>query len=659
MPAEHVRFDAIPFQCSFLPALFCRHVRMLTIVLLPLFTLSSASAAPPDTLSIQDKAQIIALAEYQLETFIGVLMSITDYSVESESDAQDLEGILDGITKGDDRVFYSEGSIIQDNIDPELKPGMPGIDRKVDVYMTDFFTNFRKESDVPISMELLERGEPSQEGGLVIARLLYSVKFTGKHKSKTTPYISQRRIARFIAERKNSRDWKVYLAADDYQDVVQGFVGFKLDQQLKAAESSGNFTSTMRAYQAAVKAAADKAVQEREDRRKKYTDEITRGDELLAAGDEELAIIMYDQAEKTDPLSTAHIIQKKKAQRQLLAKAKAAQSRALDSLAADLARQLESRGIKSVVVKEFKEESGFQSALGKNLTQQLNDRLAKSAHEFKVLPLEREAKAQALITGNMIRSGENNEVVTLATRIQDVKRMVLVGSSQHEFPVVRDAAPTAASDPKPPDTSGPVTFDQGQKPPPGTAPAKTKRWGIGATAGLNYLSLSATDVNTEDFSSTEMGVRAGIEVERSLSESGKSRFATGARFSVYRCTTGEADSTARKFQSSYAQLPLLLRFFTGESGIGRVGFQIGVLAGVRIGNWTFAESKNPNEYVGASYMTGHASPGICYESPAIGKMRIVANASYDLMLAGFGGQNESPTTEPGQNATSFAIGVMF
>jgi hypothetical protein len=209
---------------------------------------------------------------------------------------------------------------------------------------------------------------------------------------------------------------------------------------------------------------------------------------------------------------------------------------------------------------------------------------------------------------------------------------------------------------KPVDRSSPI---KARSHLPGTAPTKVKRWGIGVSGGLNYLSLSDTDVNTEDFASTEMGVRAGIDVERWLSETGKSRFASGVRFSVYRSTTGEGDSTARKFQSSYAQLPLTMRFFTGEMGIGRVGFQIGLLAGVRIGNWTFAESKNPDEYVGASYMTGHASPGICYESPAIGKFRIVANASYDLMLAGFGSQNEMPTTEPGQNATTFAIGVMF
>jgi hypothetical protein len=387
MPAEHVRFDDSSTREQIRWGTARSFFRTFTFLALFQAIGSFGQSAPPDTvLSLQDKAQINKLAELQLQYFENVLQNIASLSTSSESDAQDLLGLVEAITESGDRIFYAPTTILEDNVDPDHKVGDVGIDRKASDYAVDFFHYFRADVNEAVDIVLLDRMEPFYQGNLVRTNILYEVTFRGHHKEKTTPYTTHRRLARFIAERRNSKDWSVFLAGDEYLKPGFMFESFTFEQQVKDAAASGDLTSSMRAFQAAEKAAADKAEQERADRRKKYTDEIARGDELMAAGDEELAIVMYDQAEKTDPLSTAHIIQKKKAQRQLLAKAKAAQSRALDSMAADLARQLESRGIRSVVVKEFKEENGFQSALGKNLTQQLIDRLAKSASDFKSCP---------------------------------------------------------------------------------------------------------------------------------------------------------------------------------------------------------------------------------------------------------------------------------
>ncbi len=263
------------------------------------------AVAGPDSLSIRDKAQINKLAQLRLvQDFTGILSTITSYSVESESDAADLEDIVENITQGGDRIFNSPDATIQDNINPEVKSGEPGIDRRVSVYANDFFMYFKGEERDPVTVTLLAPAEPTIVGDLVITKLLYEVTFRGRHKEKTTPYTPRKREMRFIAEQQGTRDWKVYIASDDYYDEAKGFVTYKLETEIKEAkESSAELTPEMQAYLNFARQAELAAEQEREERKKAFDEAIAAGQSMVAAGEFEDAVDVYKQAAKIDPLS--------------------------------------------------------------------------------------------------------------------------------------------------------------------------------------------------------------------------------------------------------------------------------------------------------------------------------------------------------------------
>lgn len=620
---------------------------------------TTASAIGPDSLSIRDKAQINQMAAFQLQEYGNILNSISNLRTDSEGDAQDLAGLVEGISTGESRIFYNAESIIQDNVDPDVKPGVPGSDRKVSDYTYDFFMYFSAQSSQPVTVNLLERAEPAiGSDGLVTTKLLYEITFSGHHKEKTTPYSTQRRLMRFIAERRGTNDWDVYIAADDFFDMAKGFVAYQLEQQLKAAELSGRLTNNMRAYQDAEKRAAEEAERARQKKKQDYLEAMNQGDALMDNGEPEYAIAYYDRAGEIDPSSIDHIIRKKRARRAYVAKASSERRRALDSLTADLARQLDNREIKTVVVDDFTDPDGTRTSLGRDLAGEVKNYLTVRARRYKVLERKKADKAQAMIMGYFTRSDDGSDLVVLTTKIMNVKRAVQEGFAEREFrlpaePVAADSSSANKPEPQP----GP---DDKSLPPP-MGKDKRKPWAVGISAGLNFVSFSNnTDPSTENFTAASQGLRAGVDAELILNDNGRSRLASGVRFSVYRCTSTGEDKD-RKFQATYAQVPILYRLYTGEMGLGRVGLQVGALAGMRMGNWTFAEGLFNDIYVGTSYISAQASPGICYESPAIGPLRITANASYDIWIDGFGGQNDPTftTIEPKLNAISFALGVMF
>lgn len=276
----------------------------------------SVRAAVPDSLSLRDKAQINKLAELLLVgEYKGVLSSITSLSVESESDAADLEGLVEGTSQGDGRIFIGPDAMIQDNIDPDVKAGTPGLDRKVAVYANDFFMYFRGEGTDPVSIRLLDRSEPMIRGEFVQTKLLYEVALKGRHKEKSTPYAPQKRVMRFIAEQVGTRDWKVYIAADDFYDEAQGFTSYQFENQVQAAQATGTLTPEMLVYQESARRAEEEAERAREEKKKRFAEAIDVGNKLLADGAFDEALEVYKQAAKIDPLSIEPVIRAKRTEK--------------------------------------------------------------------------------------------------------------------------------------------------------------------------------------------------------------------------------------------------------------------------------------------------------------------------------------------------------
>jgi tetratricopeptide (TPR) repeat protein len=294
--------------------------RWLWLMGLGLF-LGTAHANLPDSLSINDKAQINKLAEIQHKDYQGLLQSIADLSAESESDASEVQEMLTGASEGDMRMFFGPNALIQDDIDPDLKAGSMGLDRKVADYGNDLFLYFQAEGNSPVVMEVQAIAEPAIGPQNVYTKILYEVRFNGHHRKKPTPYAPHRRVMTLVAEPKGTKDWSVYIAADDYYDEAKGFVAFKLEKEMKEADAAGaTLTAEMLAYQESARRAEEEATRAREERKKRFDDAIAAGTTLLTAGEFDDAEDMYKAAAKIDPLSIEPLVRIKATQKARLIK---------------------------------------------------------------------------------------------------------------------------------------------------------------------------------------------------------------------------------------------------------------------------------------------------------------------------------------------------
>lgn len=275
--------------------------------------LGTSRAAVQDSLSIKDKAQINGLAKSQHETYQGVLLSIARSDVESESAAIEVQELIGNVCAGPGRLFINANAIIQDDIDPDLRPGSSSLNRKVTEYLNDLFTYFRAEGNEPIGMNILSMGEPAAGNGQsAYTKVLYEVVFNGHYKGKNTPYARHKRVMQLMAERKGERDWQVLIASDDWYDEAKGFVAYQLETDIKEGAAS---TPEMVAYERYARQIAEDAKREREERKRQFDAAIEQGNKLLMDGDFETAIDLYKQAGKIDPLSIEPIVRVKKTER--------------------------------------------------------------------------------------------------------------------------------------------------------------------------------------------------------------------------------------------------------------------------------------------------------------------------------------------------------
>ena len=256
-----------------------------------------AAASVPDSLSIKDKAQINKLAELTFGDYEGVLLSIAGSSAESESEASEVQELLKNVSEGEDRIFINANAIIQDNVDPDLKPGAVGLDRKVADYGNDLFLYFRGEGSDPVEMEVQGLAEPAIGQDNVYTKILYLATLKGHHKTKSVPYVPHRRVMTLVAVPKGAKDWSVFIASDDYYDEGKGFVPYQLEKDIKEASTSGAaLTPEMLAYQESANRAEEAAAEEREERKKRFDGAMAQGSSSLAAGDFDDAEDWYKQA---------------------------------------------------------------------------------------------------------------------------------------------------------------------------------------------------------------------------------------------------------------------------------------------------------------------------------------------------------------------------
>ncbi len=620
----------------------------LVIVLSPARSWAGTGTTPADSLTDNQKRLINRMAVSTLERYMGLLDGLAFLSSSDEATLEAEEYIMDAVN-GAEPIFHSPDATIESNVDPELPSDALSRNRTVKEYLNDYKLLFRSNGPKAVDFTMVMRAEPHVRNGIVYTRVLYEMRFNGHHEMRPgAAYQRHRRIAEMIAQETGGGNWAVRIASDRFDDSgpSRPFEQFSVDRDL-AAVQQGTLTETpeLARVRKEEEEARKKTAQAETEKKNAYQVAIEQGDQYLGANDPELALEMYDRAATIDAAAATHIIRKKQATRAFAAKIKVERERALDTLVARLAVQLKAREFSSVTVQDFTEADGRTSTVGQYLAGQVTDRLTDIKYRFRVWDSARQAKAQVVIKGQLLPSGSGKDMVTLNTNMNDA-RGLRVGGAQVDMPLPAGFSISPSGEP--------IIAGQDKEGPPGTSAKKKGRSAWGITAGVNLTSITDQDSLTEKFVDNGTGFRVGLELERSSPE-GHSRFVTGIRYSGLKTSTS-ADDTLRVLEVHYLQVPVLYRLFTGPSSIGRFGLQLGVNLDYLIG--TKSESYVPDQWVNVANFNAHASPGICYETAQIGQTRIVASASYDLMLGPLSGDN-FPESGPRLNALSFAIGVMF
>lgn len=274
---------------------------------------ASASPLPPDSLTVKQMQTINKLAEGKLKDYVWALRTLADLT-DSDDDAVFGADYIAEAVKGDGRLFYNESTVIEDNVDPELRLGSKGVERMVEEYLKDLRLHFRKEGE-GVEYALLMRSEPVN-GAIISTKLLYEVRLVGTHTDRPgIPYKRHKRIMELIAQPKGEGKWDVFIAGDRFYDSTKTFVRFRVDKALEEAKATGAVvTPELDAYRAAELQAQALVDAEKAEKKKAYEQAIQRGQDAVAAGDFDIGIALYAEARRHDPLAIDPLILTKKAE---------------------------------------------------------------------------------------------------------------------------------------------------------------------------------------------------------------------------------------------------------------------------------------------------------------------------------------------------------
>ncbi|GHB52081.1 hypothetical protein [Persicitalea jodogahamensis] len=190
---------------------------ILSYILILSFALNTASAQKKTTatpeLNRRATDQIRALAREKVKALSDLLNAIANEDL-TTYDRKYV--ILNSYMPSNDQLFFNDGVIVEDDIDPAHTAPAAGSDAVIDRYLSNLDLFYQKSTTNTIEFSNIVVGDVKAGEKYPYVKVFFTSEFKGKHKSITTPYKPTQRVAEFIAASVDD-EWIVYITRLAFQ----------------------------------------------------------------------------------------------------------------------------------------------------------------------------------------------------------------------------------------------------------------------------------------------------------------------------------------------------------------------------------------------------------------------------------------------------------
>jgi hypothetical protein len=117
--------------------------------------------------------------------------------------------MMNSYMPGNDQIFFNDGVIIEDDIDPSHKNSSPELDTPIEKYLNNFDLFYSKSESNTIEFSNIVVSD-AKMSKYAFVKVFYSELFKGKNANSKTPYQLVSRVAELRAD-KVAGAWTVYL----------------------------------------------------------------------------------------------------------------------------------------------------------------------------------------------------------------------------------------------------------------------------------------------------------------------------------------------------------------------------------------------------------------------------------------------------------------
>lgn len=193
-----------------------RHITLFGILMFG-FALNAAlaqkkTAATPE-LNRRATDQIRALARDKVKALSELLNAIANEDL-TTYDRKYV--VLNSYMPSNDQLFFNDGVIVEDDIDPTHTAPVPGSDAVIDRYLSNLDLFYQKSTTNTIEFSNIVVGDVKAGDKYPYVKVFFTSHFKGNHKSVTMPYKPTQRVAEFIAASVDD-EWIVYITRLAFQ----------------------------------------------------------------------------------------------------------------------------------------------------------------------------------------------------------------------------------------------------------------------------------------------------------------------------------------------------------------------------------------------------------------------------------------------------------
>lgn len=292
-------------------------------ILLLFLAATSLMTYAQDTPTLRDSQEIQLLARRKVEKGLNDLLNTITFDDLGDFERNAIRA--DSYGDSPNKIFYDAQVIIEDDLNPEHDSRATTADLPVAKYLSNFDLFYPQSPDRTVVFTDI-RVSNLKKSDYYYIKVYFTSQFTLQHKQVARPYRPLLRVAEVRAERKGTK-WTAYITRVAFVTPEDQADETRNDVELAVAVSAPNQENENRLQEEAWN-------KEREQERKalaEYNRLLETGDKALAAGELDLALEAYTEAENRnnydDLLPRRKLFQVKRA----LEKAKQTQAELLES----------------------------------------------------------------------------------------------------------------------------------------------------------------------------------------------------------------------------------------------------------------------------------------------------------------------------------------